>query len=128
MYQRLSASDMHLISQAAGSDLNYLAAELNRGGCEFFKCGGCAVLVRTEQTDRGRELVICCVEGKGLKPALQRVITDARKQGFESLRYHMKSRIRAVAAARLFGLPAIAHTEPDNLYMTINLKGCSDGQ
>lgn len=122
-YQRLSAADIDRVAVAACGDDATLSAEINAGIAEFFELGGCAFVVRAEQTTRGKEIVICCVEGKGLRAAIRRLVADARQMGFEYLRYHPTSIRSGYATARMAGESVTPVVEPDTFYMILNLRG-----
>lgn len=123
-YQPRSADYLHiLVRRSVGNDAALLRSQIQRKKAEFFSLDNCHFVTRSEITTRGKELVICCAEGKGLKGPVRALIANAKKLGFEFLRYHPKSRAAGLAMARVAGVKVSEVTEPNAYYMLTDLRG-----
>jgi hypothetical protein len=115
-FQKRNVNDIHLIKSAARGDSQEIAAEIALGGAEFFTLGNCHFVTRTEQTPRGKELVIVCAQGKTLRPPLRKIINLAVAQQYDSLRWHPATKRSGAALARIGGL--ISQWFDDGFYTT----------
>jgi hypothetical protein len=75
-------------------------------------------VVKAESSGKGHQLVVCCVGGVGMKEAGNVLMKSAKKQGFESIRYHIKN----AAVQRLYSMYGFAGKELERVYK-INLVG-----
>lgn len=83
------------LARACGDDLEAIKAEVMSGICHIYSIesdsANLLVVTRGEESPAGREFVIVCAAGRGMKDAGQFLIDNARRLGFDSIRYHAKS-------------------------------------
>lgn len=123
-FQARSANLLHILMRhSCGDDAALLRNQIKRKKAEFFSLDNCHFVTRSEITTRGKELVICCAEGKELKGPVRALISKAKALGFEYLRYHPKSRAAGLAMARMAGIKVTEVTEQSAYYMLTDLRG-----
>jgi hypothetical protein len=96
-----------LIKKAARCGLDDITQEIKTGKAEFFTLESCHFVIRTENTTRGKELVIVCAEGTKMKKPIQHIINAAISQKYDCLRYHPKTKRTGLALAKLAKLHVI---------------------
>ena len=111
-----------LVRRSAGQDATLLRDQVKRKKAEFFSLDNCHFITRSEITTRGKELVICCAEGKALKAPARALVNNAKKLGFDFIRYHPKSRAAGLAMARIAGVNVTEITEHNAFYMLTDLR------
>ncbi len=74
------------LSLTLQQDLQWMRQEVEKGIAQLWRINQGALWVVT----RGEldELVLCCVQGKGLHDFMPFLINQARKQGFKTMRCH----------------------------------------
>lgn len=77
----------HVKSAMLGDD-EYFKKAINSGECQAwrFLSGDLWMITRSE----GEELVVCCIEGAGLKDAAPKIIEAARHGEFKTIRFHTR--------------------------------------
>lgn len=88
--QRELIKNFHKVARAAGADFHALRERVKNGEAEFFKLGRCHFVTCEEVSASGRELVVLCAEGKGVKQSASVLYDLARKGRFDSIRFHTK--------------------------------------
>lgn len=125
-YQARSASELlTLCPVSVGSDAELIRARILTGECDFFTLDDTAFVVKGEVTTRGREFVICCAEGKGLRRTIRAIHEHAKRQRFDFVRYHPKTPSAGRALAKMAGVAF--ETAPDG-NETVYLVRLHDGQ
>ena len=120
-----SNADIELIKRASRGALFDIQKEVETNEAEFFSIGPCHFVVRSEQTVRGKELVIVCMEGERMFPAMQVMIKNAVRQGFDCIRYHPATKRSGKALARIMSVNV--HWNSSEQYY-ISYLGAKNGQ
>jgi hypothetical protein len=120
-----SKTDIDLIKRASRGALFDVQQEVETNEAEFFSLGPCHFVVRSEQTIRGKELVIICMEGKDMFPAMKTLIKNAINQGFDCIRYHPATKKSGKALARIMSVD-VTWNSSEQYY--ISYLGASNGQ
>lgn len=121
--QQRSANELFLVKKSVGNDAAILRHQIKKRIAEFFSLDRCHYVTRAEITTRGKELVICCAEGKGLKDTVRALIANAAKLGFDYVRYHPKTARAGAAMARIAGETVTVVQEQNAYYLLIDLRG-----
>lgn len=104
------------IAQAAGADLPLIRDQVKAGEADLYRLESdqtdLLVVARGESTVTGKELVIVCVQGRGMKDAGPALIEAAKQQEFESIRYHCEN----PAVQRLYQRYGFAGYEAERVY------------
>lgn len=104
------------IAQAAGADLPLIRGQVKAGEADLYRLESdqtdLLVVARGESTVTGKELVIVCVQGRGMKDAGPVLIEAAKREGFESIRYHCEN----PAVQRLYQRYGFAGYEAERVY------------
>lgn len=125
-YQKRSAAELtQLCPVSVGSDAGILMGRINRGECEFFTLDKTAFVVKGEITRRGKEFVICCAEGEGLRRSIRAIKAHAEKMGFDYVRYHPRTPAVGKALAKMAG---VKFTLAQDAGETVYLVRLSNGQ
>ena len=76
------------VTQSLQGEEEFFSKEIETGKSQAwkFKNKNLWMITRSE----GVELVICCIEGQGLKDVASGIIEAAKSSGFESIRFHTK--------------------------------------
>tara|TARA_R110001599_G_scaffold287356_2_gene489911 strand:+ start:6188 stop:6532 length:345 start_codon:yes stop_codon:yes gene_type:complete len=77
----------HVKSAMCGDD-SYFEKAIESGQCQAWKFSNSDLWMITRS--EGEELVVCCLEGSGLKDAAPQIIRAAAVGGFEKIRFHTK--------------------------------------
>ncbi|MBJ7556559.1 hypothetical protein [Marinomonas spartinae] len=113
------------LKKACGDDFETIRNQVQDGICHLYKFESDGVdllmVTRGEETTRGRELVVVCIGGVGIKAAGQFLIDNALKAGFVSIRYHVQNPVTD-RLYRQFG-----GKEIDRVYQVVP-KGVNDGR
>lgn len=113
------------LKKACGDDLEIIRNEVQDGVSHLYQIESentdLIVITRGEETPAGKELVIVCVAGHGMKDAGQLLIDNARRLGFDSIRYHANE-----ATNRLYRGYGFGGVEVERVYK-IELGG-NDGR
>lgn len=121
-YQKRSASELTgLCPVSVGNDADALQAEISAGLCDFFTLGGTHYVVRGEITSRGKEFVICCAEGAGLKRSVKALISHAKHVNFDFIRYHPKTDRAGRAFLKMANMTGARVDEPGKFYYLVRL-------
>lgn len=111
------------IAQAAGADLPLIRDQVKAGLAQLYRLQSqntdLLVVARGETAVTGKELVIVCVQGKGMKDAGPALMEAAKRRGFETIRYHCEN----PAVQRLYQRYGFAGFEAERVYK-IELGGC----
>lgn len=86
--KKLGLDSIHLIKDAAGSDIISITQDVAAGRAELLQLDDVTLVTRVEDYPEGREVVIVCAQGKGLARQAQRLIDAARRIGAKSIRFH----------------------------------------
>lgn len=109
--EKLRASEIapH-IQQSAAEDLPVILTEIEQGECEAWRVdqGKAYMVTRIEHP----ELVVVCLEGRGLRQIAPDIIARARRLGLRSIRFHT-SRPGMGRVMQAFGF-----TEAERVYRT----------
>lgn len=104
------------IAQAAGADLPLIRDQVKAGEADLYRLESdqtdLLVVARGESNVTGKELVIVCVQGRGMKDAGPALIEAAKRQEFESIRYHCEN----PAVQRLYQRYGFAGYEAERVY------------
>lgn len=80
------------LMKACGDSFKTIRNEVQDGICHLYRLEGqeteVLIVTRGEETPDGKELVIVCAAGHGMKEAGQLLIDNARSLGFDCIRYH----------------------------------------
>lgn len=111
------------IAQAAGADLPLIREQVKAGQADLYHLESdhtdLLVVARSETAVTGKELVIVCVQGQGMKDAGPVLMDAAKRQGFKTIRYHCEN----PAVQRLYQRYGFAGYEAERVYK-IELGGC----
>ncbi|MFD1385150.1 hypothetical protein ACFQ45_17505 [Rhodanobacter aciditrophus] len=92
---------------ACGDDFKTIRNQVQDGIAHLYKLESdntdLLVVTRGEETPSGREFVIVCVAGHGMKDAGQFLIDNASRLGFDSIRYHANEATHRLYSAYGFG-------------------------
>ena len=81
-------SKLKLIEKAAGEEYADTVEMVKSGKAEFFMLGRCYFVTWADHRKQGKELVVGCAEGKGIKAATRELYRLAKLKGFHSVRFH----------------------------------------
>lgn len=113
------------LAKACGADLKTIRNQVQDGVSHLYKFASkdadLLVVTRGEETPSGKELVIVCVAGQGMKDAGQLLIDNARRLGFDSIRYHASA-----ATHRLYSGYGFGGVEVERVYKVA--LGGNDGR
>ena len=101
---------------SCGEDTPIIKANVENGRAFLYHLVGEGVdvwaVTRGEDAAHGKELVVCCVGGRGMKKAGAALKEAAIKGGFNSIRYHSKN----AAVQRLYESYGFAGVELERVY------------
>lgn len=104
------------LKKACGDDFVTIRNQVQDGISHFYKFESedtdLLIITRGEETPSGKELVIVCAAGEGMKEAGQVLIDNARRLGFDSIRYHASSE----ATHRLYSGYGFGGVEVERVY------------
>jgi hypothetical protein len=110
--------------KACAGDVEIIENEVKEGISHLYKMESdntdLFIVTRGEETKTGKELVIVCAAGHGMKDAGQILIDNARRLGFDSIRYHAKE-----ATHRLYSNYGFGGVEAERVYR-ISVGGCNE--
>jgi hypothetical protein len=109
------------LKKACSDDIETIRNQVQDGVSQLYKFESddtdLLVVTRGEETPSGKELVIVCVAGQGMKDAGQILIDNASRLGFDSIRYHANE-----ATHRLYSGYGFGGAEVERVYK-VALRG-----
>jgi len=78
---------LHVTESMRGEEA-YFSEAIKQGECQAWRFNTTDIWMITRSEKN--ELVICCIEGKGLNQVAPQIIEVAKQGGFESIRFHTK--------------------------------------
>lgn len=84
----VDACELWRIKTAAMDAYQHICTEVKKGNMQFFRVSDCYFVTFAE----GRELVICCAEGKALAANAEAIYQAAKAANYQSIRIHAFSK------------------------------------
>lgn len=107
---------------SCGADVEIIKSNVQAGMANLYHLTGNGVdvwaVTRGEDAAYGKEFVVCCVGGRGMRLAGHALKEAAIQSGFNSIRYHTKN----AAVQRLYKRFGFAGNEVERVYR-LNLSG-----
>lgn len=97
---------------SAGADLSLIRASVKQGKAQLYRLTDNKTDLHVVARGEDTELVIVCVEGRGMKSAGPALIKAAKSQGFKTIRYHCQN----PAVQRLYQRYGFAGCEYERVY------------
>ncbi|GCF88768.1 MULTISPECIES: hypothetical protein [unclassified Shewanella] len=90
--EKIAALAWEKLAPALNDDLRIIQSEVQQGVAQLIAWGDCEffTVVRGETAANGKELVIVAAAGKNSVHYLETIHTQAKAQGFASVRFHTK--------------------------------------